>query len=264
MIMNSQSEKNKKAWSYRAYEFWNNRLGSPDELAEAMKKHPESYVRKHLEYLGEVKGKKLANLLGSCGKKAVPLALLGAEVTVVDISEENKNYAVEVAEKAGVNLNYIVSGLLELNTENLKDSFDIVYLEGGILHYFSDIKELSRKIYELLKIGGNLVLNDFHPVRKIFKVRDIFNSREDALELTGDYFEDALQLEEVAYEKCFPKEEQEDFPKCLLRFWTMGEIITSFAEAGFVIEKLVEGPRFDSHKNIPGEFTLVASKLKIG
>jgi len=38
----------------------------------------------------------------------------------------------------------------------------------------------------------------------------------------------------------------------------MGEIITYFASAGFIIEKLVEGPRFDSHQNIPGEFTLIA------
>lgn len=68
---------------------------------------------------------------------------------------------------------------------------------------------------------------------------------------------------EVAYEKFFPISEKNEFPKCLLRYWTMGEIISSFATVGFIIEKLVEGPRFDSHKNIPGEFTLVASKLKI-
>ena len=43
----------------------------------------------------------------------------------------------------------------------------------------------------------------------------------------------------------------------------MGEIISAIASAGFIIEKLAEGPRFDSHKNIPGEFTQVASKYKI-
>jgi len=108
-----------------------------------------------------------------------------------------------------------------------------------------------------------LVLNDFHPIRKIFKVRDIFVVSDDALELTGDYFENTLQIGAVAHEKFFPENEQIEFPKCLLRYWTMGEIISSFASAGFVIDKLVEGPRFDSNKNIPGEFTLVASKLKI-
>lgn len=63
-----------------------------------------------------------------------------------------------------------------------------------------------------------------------------------------------------AYEKTFPENERNEFPKCLLRYWTMGEIITYFASVGFIIEKLVEGPRFDSHQNIPGEFTLIAHK----
>lgn len=43
----------------------------------------------------------------------------------------------------------------------------------------------------------------------------------------------------------------------------MGEIITAFASAGFVIKQLVEGPRFDSYKNIPGDFTLIALKQEL-
>ena len=51
-----------------------------------------------------MKGKKIANLLGSCGNKAISLAILGAEVTAVDISEHNKKYTMEVAQEAGVNI----------------------------------------------------------------------------------------------------------------------------------------------------------------
>lgn len=32
--MNEQSTKNKEAWEYRAYEFWNMREGSPAEKAK--------------------------------------------------------------------------------------------------------------------------------------------------------------------------------------------------------------------------------------
>ncbi len=261
--MNIQSEANKKSWSYRAYEFWIKNIGLPHEVAIDMKKQPEKYLRRHLEFLSEVSGKKIINLLGSNGKKAIPLAILGAEVTIVDISEENQKYAMELAEEADVHIDYLVSDFLELNIDEIKNNFDIAYLEGGILHYFSDLNYVSKKIYDLLKLGGKLVLNDFHPIRKILKERDIFKGGEDNLELTGNYFENELQIGEVAYEKYFSVNEQNEFPKCLLRYWTMGEIISSFASAGFVIERLVEGPRFDSHKNIPGEFTLVASKLKI-
>lgn len=261
--MNNQSEINKKAWSYKAYEYWMNDLGLPNDVAKDMIRQPKKYLRRHLEFLGDVNGKKIANLLGSNGKKAVSLAILGADVTVVDISEENQKYATELAKTAGVNLTYIVSDFLELDIDKMSNSYDIAYLEGGILHYFSDINEVSKKIYEMLKIGGKLVLNDFHPIRKIFKIRDIFEDCDDNLELTGDYFENDLKVGEVAYKKFFQGSDEDKFPKCLLRYWTMGEIISSFASAGFVIERLVEGPRFDSHKNIPGDFTLVASKFKI-
>jgi SAM-dependent methyltransferase len=260
IIMKKQSEMNKEAWSYRAYEFWMKELGLPEDLARNMLKEPQKYLRRHLELLGDVKEKKIANLLGSCGKKAIPLAILGADVTIVDISSENKKYAMEVAKEAGVTLSYIVSDFLELDIIPFRTYFDIVYLEGGILHYFSDLNIFAGKIYEILKIGGRIVLNDFHPIRKILKKRDIFDKSEDRLELEGDYFEGELCIGAVAYKKFFSDDEGREFPDCLLRYWTMGEIITAFASVGFVIERLVEGPRFDEYKNIPGEFTLVACK----
>jgi hypothetical protein len=52
--------------------------GTPDEEAERLLENPEYTLRDYLEYLGDVKGKKVANLLGSSGKKAVALSLLGA------------------------------------------------------------------------------------------------------------------------------------------------------------------------------------------
>jgi len=58
--------------------------------------------------LGGCKRKKIANLLGSSGKKAVALSQLGAYVTVVAITEENQRYALECARAAGVSLDYIV------------------------------------------------------------------------------------------------------------------------------------------------------------
>ncbi|WDV46862.1 class I SAM-dependent methyltransferase [Clostridiaceae bacterium M8S5] len=253
--MNNQSKTNKEAWSHRAKEFWIKDLGEPQTVAKDMTKRPKYYLRRHIDLLGEVNQKSIINILGSCGKKAIPLALLGANVTIVDISEDNKEYAMDVAREANVDINFIVSDFLELNTYN---KYDLAYLEGGILHYFSDIEKVAKKIYSLLKREGKLVLNDFHPFRKVLKERNIFKGEK--LELGGDYFSSELEQGEVAYERILNNKGDEEFPKCLLRYWTMGEIITAFASVGFVVEKLIEGPRFDEHKNIPGEFTLVATK----
>jgi SAM-dependent methyltransferase len=256
-MQDRMSEINERAWAYRSYEFWNKIKGTPNEVAKDMIENPAIHIRGHRKYLGDIKGKKIANLLGSNGRKAVPLALLGAEVTVVDISSENKRYAIELAKEAGVEINYILSDLTKLDYNSMKNNFDIAYLEGGILHYFADLEQLAKLIYCILDYGGRLILDDFHPVRKILKVS------EDKLELYGDYFDNNLKYGDVAYKPFFPKEEQAEFPDCLMRYWTMGEIITAFAKAGFVIEQLVEEPRYDEHKHIPGNFTIIASKYKV-
>lgn len=67
-----------------------------------MKQDPRHPLRHWLKYLGNPTGLKVLNLLGSHGMKANCFALLGAEVTVVDISEENRLYASEVAAAAGL------------------------------------------------------------------------------------------------------------------------------------------------------------------
>src|SRR5690606_26911350 len=162
--MNEQSIQNKKAWEYRAYEFWNKRDGSPQEKANEILKSPLESLKKHKPYFTNIKGKKIANLCGSNGRKAVPLALLGAEVTVFDISEENKQYAMELAESAGTSIQYIVTDIYDIDVQRHQAYFDILYLEGGILHYFNDIEKFMTILYALLKDGGVMILSDFHPL----------------------------------------------------------------------------------------------------
>lgn len=258
--MNKQSEKNKEAWSYNAYEACIRNIGQPNEVAKDMKNRPKYYLRRYLELLGDVNDNNIINILGSSGKKAIPLSILGADVTVVDISEENKKYAMEVAANANVNINYIVSDFLELDMSKMSESFDMALAEGGILHYFSDLNEFATRVHSMLMYGGKLILNDFHPIRKIFSVRDVLDEKFDRTETTGDYFESEVQFGDVPYKKILNPQGDDNYPKCLLRYWTMGEIITAFAQAGFVVEKLIEGPRYDEHKNIPGDFTLVVAK----
>ncbi len=95
--MRDYSMQNKKAWEYNAYDFWVKHSGTPAERAKSDLENPIGMLRKYSDYFETYSGIKIANICGSCGKKAVPLAVLGAEVTVFDISEDNKRYALEVA-----------------------------------------------------------------------------------------------------------------------------------------------------------------------
>lgn len=246
--MKEQSRINKKAWEYRAYEFWNKRDGRPEEKAKKLMEDPLGNLKKHQQYFEHVQGMKIANLCGSNGRKAVPLALLGAEVTVFDISEENKAYALELAAEAQTSIQYIVTDIYDIDMQQHGEAFDILYLEGGILHYFHDIEQFMTILYQLLKNGGQLILSDFHPLRKC---------------LIGDgevnYFDTSIRSGDVAYKGYFDEQEQLDFPDTSLRLYTLSEIINALLGAGFIMK------RFDEHRGwkkepIPWEFTILAEK----
>lgn len=252
-MQESKSAANKIAWSYRAYEHWIRFSGPPDQVAEQMRSNPESFLRHDLPYLGNVEGKRVVNLLGSNGRKAVPLSLLGADVSVVDISRDGARYALELAEAAGVHINYLVADANELPVRELANSFDLAYMEGGVFHYFADLSQIAQIIHTILSPSGRLVASDFHPIRKCLSIS------EGRGLLVGSYFDQQFHEADVAYQQFFPEEEQSDFPKCQLRYWTLGEIVTAFAGVGLTIEQLVELPH-PQLADIPGQFTLTATK----
>ena len=130
------SIQNKKAWEYNAYEFWVKQSGTPEDRAKKDLENPIGMLKRYADYFDTYRGIKIANICGSCGKKADPLAVLGADVTVFDISEDNKKYALEVAAAAKVHLNFEVCDILDINIEKYGNYFDVVFMEGGVLHYF--------------------------------------------------------------------------------------------------------------------------------
>jgi 2-polyprenyl-3-methyl-5-hydroxy-6-metoxy-1,4-benzoquinol methylase len=251
-----QAAINKRAWEYRAYEFWNTRHGSPAEKAAAIKADPLARFHLHRRCFEDIAGKKIANPCGSNGRMAVPLAVLGAEVTVFDISEENRRYALELAHEAGVELEYTVGDFLETDTAKYGDAFDIVYAEGGILHYFSDIGAFTDMLYAITKPSGQLILSDFHPFRKVNPQGSQMMS---APVTGGDYFDSRLHEGAVAYQSFFPEDEQSGFPKCQVRLYTLSEIINAVIASGFTLKEFWEHPSYDDPK-LPGLFTIIAYK----
>ncbi len=253
--MGEQSTKNKRAWEYRAYEFWSS-LGTPSDKAVYLKNNPKERLRYHQKYFENASGMKIANPCGSNGRIAVPLALLGADVTVFDISEENARYALELAACAGVEIKYVVGDFCETDLRQFGDRFDMVYAEGGILHYFAELDVFMNTLYAITKHGGQLILSDFHPFRKINRLGSPMMSVQ---QTDGDYFDSLLHSGDVAYQSFFDKEEQTAFPKCSLRYYTLSEIINAVIRSGFTIQEFHEHPNFEDRK-LPGEFTIVALK----
>ena len=250
--MRDYSRQNKEAWEFDAYEFWVRNSGTPAERAKADRENPEKMLRRYAEYFDSYEGVKIANICGSCGKKAVPLALLGAEVTVFDISEDNKRYAMETAEAAQAALSYEVCDILEIDLEKYGGCFDVVFMEGGILHYFHDLGEFMRIMYALLKPGGKMICSDFHPFTKIM------DSLKIGVPAMGYFCTDVYEGE-MAHARFYPEEIRRQMPKCSYRKYTVSEIINAIIRSGFTLKRFDEHPAWENDK-LPGEFTAVAVK----
>lgn len=244
--------KNKEAWEFDVYNFWIDQCGNPKERAKKNVDNPRGMLKKYAQYFESYKGIRVANICGSCGKKAIPLALLGSEVTIFDISEQNKRYACEVADAAGINIDYIVGDVLKVDMNKYKTNFDVVFMEGGILHNFHNINQFMHIMNQLLKSDGKMICSDFHPFTKISDVLQ--------LELpTMSYFSTEVYEGEMAHARFYPKEIREQMPLCSYRKYTLSEIINSIIQNNFSIKQLDEHPSW-ANENYPGEFTVIAIK----
>ena len=250
--MEDYSEQHKKAWEFDAYNFWLKQSGTPAERAAKDMADPKRMLKQHASYFDSFEGIRVANICGSCGKKAIPLALLGSEVTIFDISEQNKKYAMETAEAAGVTINFEVCDILKIDMNTYAGYFDVVYMEGGILHYFHDINEFMKIMNGLLKTDGRLICSDFHPFTKISDILKLGQP-------TPGYFYSEVFEGEMAHARFYDEETRRLIPKCKYRKYTISEIINGIIDAGFVLERFDEHPAWEDEK-LPGEFTAVATK----
>lgn len=250
--MTEYTKQHKKAWEFDAYEFWVEHAGSPLQRAKEDLEDPVRMLRQYSSYFDTYEGIRVANICGSCGKKAIPLAILGAQVTVFDLSEANCKYALETASAAGVQIDFQVCDIMEINLDKYGEYFDVVFMEGGILHYFHDIDQFMKVCHTLLKPAGKMICSDFHPFTKI----------ADLLELeqpSRGYFDTAVFEGEMAHARFYEEPVRSRMPKCLYRKYTVSEIINSVIGCGFALERFDEHPAWTNDR-VPGEFTLVARK----
>ena len=250
--MKDYSLQHKKAWEYNAYDFWVMQAGTPAQRAEKDMENPVRMLKQHAAYFDRYEGIRVANICGSCGKKAIPLALLGSDVTVFDISEQNKRYAMETAEAAHVKINYEVCDVLSIDLEKYGGYFDVVFMEGGILHYFHDIDEFMSMMCALLKKGGKMICSDFHPFGKIMDSLDMGRP-------AMSYFSTEIYEGEMAHARFFEESIRSRMPKCSYRRYTVSEIINAVIRSGMTLKQFDEHPSW-TNETLPGEFTAVAVK----
>lgn len=155
----------KKAEDYNAYDYFVYKNGKPAERAKKITADPAAMLKDFSDCFENYRGLKIAAISDTDGSYAIPMACMGAEVTVFGISEEGKRYALKTADAAGVSINYEICDFLETN-ERFFDSFDAVIIKRSTIHYFYDIETFFGNVRGVLKTGGKLVCIDFHPFYK--------------------------------------------------------------------------------------------------
>jgi SAM-dependent methyltransferase len=179
--------------------------------------HPEE-----LEYLAGIAGK-AACVLGS-GDNLVVFALagLGARVTSVDISQAQLEIAAGRAKELGLDITFLRADVTDLRA--LPDvTFDVVYTGGHVAVWVSDLWRYYAEAVRILKPGGLFIVNEYHPVRRIWKYQ------EDRLELDFGYFDRGPHAYDRSDE--VPGAEPGSLPSYEFH-WTVSDLVTAVMAAG--------------------------------
>jgi len=191
-----------------------------------------------IKEVGDVKGKSLVHLLCHIGTDTLSWALLGAKVTGIDISSESLKYARKLAERMGIEANFIEEDILAVK-QKVQRKYDIAFASTGVLCWLPDIQLFAQTVRHLLHPGGSFYIFDGHPFRSVFLddagsvsnnivQGDYFRKEVWQYDHMGDYTDPKLKIPVNSYEW----------------HWTMGEMITAFCDAGLKIVFLHEFPQY--------------------
>ena len=117
-------------------------------------------------------GNKEVCVLGSGDNQAVfALTGLGADVTSVDISENQLAYADERSQILDLDIKFLQSDVTDLSA--LPDgSFDLVFTGGHVAVWVADLESYYREAARILRPGGLFIIEEYHPIRRIWKESD--------------------------------------------------------------------------------------------
>lgn len=115
----------------------------------------EQAAREHVDpdgMLGDVGGKDVLLLASGGGQQSAAFAVLGAQVTVVDLSDRQLNRDREVAAHYGVDMKIQQADMRDLSALDAK-AFDLVY-QPYSLNFVPDASEVFAQVARVLRPGG--------------------------------------------------------------------------------------------------------------
>ena len=198
--------------------------------------------------LGDLGGKKLVHLQCNSGGDSLSLALLGAQVTGVDISDEAVSSARALSARAGIPASFERADVYDWLAEATRTGrrFDVAFSSYGAVCWLSDLEAWAGGVAAVLVPGGRFVLVDFHPAAEMFdenwNLSEDYPSGGEPLlidEGVGDY----VAVSGGGLTAAGFVEEARGFrnpERCHLFRWGFGEVVTALAGAGLGIDVVDE------------------------
>jgi SAM-dependent methyltransferase len=192
--------------------------------------------------LGDVAGKMLLHLQCHFGMDTLSWAMLGAQVTGVDFSDEAVALARSLSAELHIPGRFICSDIYDL-PQVLDETFDIVYTSYGVLCWLSDIPGWAKLAARCLKPGGVFYMAEFHPFA------NVFDDYAPELRFRYPYFEKQMMEFPVDGSYADPVAKMEPTTSYEWNF-RIGEVLTSLLDAGLRLEFVHEHP-FTVYQQLP-------------
>ena len=172
-----------------------------------------------------MKNKSVLELACGGAQCGIAMAKKGANVTGIDISQEQLKHAKNLADENNVKIN-LVQGSFQNLDKIRSDSKDIVFTAFG-LQYSPDIKKVFKQVYRILNKRGIFVFSLDHPFFRLINLK--------TFKLQESYFKTGRWNEKGS--------------KLILYAIKISDIFNYLVESGFIVEKIIEPDSRIRYKN---------------
>ena len=194
-------------------------------------------LKKIREYeYADIKGKKVLCLASGGGQQSAMFSLLGADVTVADISQGQLNGDIQAANHYGYTVKTVLCSMTDLSVFN-DDSFDIVHHPISIC-FVPDVAPVYNEVYRVLKTDGLYHVDHINPATHPESyVNDIDGWDGIGFRISSPYMGGPLRIDENGKENMTSGEIDGEFRHLFI------DMFCKLTEAGFQIKYIWEDER---------------------
>lgn len=185
---------------------------------------PEGLDEQQVRLLGDASGRRVLEVGCGAGQCSRWLTRQGARAVGLDLSRAQLRHASRLDTATGTAVPTVQADAEQLPFGD--GSFDLAFAAFGAVQFVADLDALTREVARVLHRGGRWVFSVTHPVRWCFP----------------DDPSQAGLVAQLPYwdRRAYVETDSEGRPEYVEQHHTLGDYVTSLAQAGFVLERLEE------------------------